>query len=516
MAATMTIPLKAAAGIAVAASLVLFVPAGTGAQEAGSRLAIVGATIIDGNGGPPLADGTLLIEGDRIGAVGPSGSVAVPEGVLVIEGKGKYVTPGFIDSNVHLSLYGSGPAARYLSLHETIVRYAPRNAALTLEAAQMQLKHGFTTVRDSYGSLLPLMQVRDAINRGDTVGPRMLVAGNIVGWGGPYSVSFSLTRQEGLTLFQEQFNDFITQGSGEEWMEMEPEDLRVAVNRYLDLGPDFIKYGGTGHFSTPVMIGFSPEAQRVLVEETHKRGLIAETHSTSVEGLWLSVRAGLDLIQHPEALTDEMPAALVAEIAERGIVCAIISNTIAGPAWQRHLDARAKAGGEASDEADTSRRAGLKKTSAELRAERRARGEPLEIRRRNAEELIAGGCVTTIGTDNYLGTAPEFRREQKPENQSFGIGSVIATEGLVELGMTPMEAIVAVTRNGAIASGMLDELGTLEAGKYADVLVLGADPLENIGNIRALEVVIRDGRVVDLDTLPYERIFSTPGRGHAW
>ena len=514
MTARITIPLKAAAAITVAASLVI--PAGTGAQDAGSVLAIVGATIIDGNGGPPLADGSLLIEGDRITAVGPSGLVTVPDGARVIDGTGRYVTPGFIDSNVHLSLYGSGPAARYLSLHETIVRYEAHNAALALEAAQMQLKHGFTTVRDSYGSLLPLMRIRDAIARGDTVGPRMLVAGNIVGWGGPYSVSFSLTRQEGLTLFQEQFNDFITQGSGEEWMEMELADLRVAVNRYLDLGPDFIKYGGTGHFSNPVMIGFSPEAQRVLVEETHKRGLVAETHSTSVEGLWLSVRAGLDLIQHPEALADEMPDALVAEIAERGIVCAMISNTIAGPAWQRHLDARAKAGGETSDEADARRRAGLEKTSAELRAERRALGEPLEVRRRNAEKLIAGGCVTTIGTDNYLGTAPELRREKKLENQSFGIGSVIATEGLVELGMTPMEAIVAVTRNGAIASGMLDELGTLEAGKYADVLVLGADPLEEIGNIRALEVVIREGRVVDLDTLPYERIFSTPGKGHAW
>ena len=516
MTARITIPPRAAAAIAVAAALVLCVPAGTGAQATGSALAIVGATIIDGNGGPPLVNGSLLIDGDRIAAVGPSGAVTVPDGARVIDGTDRYVTPGFIDSNVHLSLYGSGPADRYLSLHETIVRYAPRNAALALEAAQMQLKHGFTTVRDSYGSLLPLMRVRDAVARGDTVGPRMLVAGNIVGWGGPYSVSFSLTRQEGLTLFQEQFNDFITQGSGEEWMEMELADLRDAVNRYLDLGPDFIKYGGTGHFSNPVMIGFSPEAQRVLVEETHKRGLIAETHSTSVEGLWLSVRAGLDLIQHPEALTDEMPDALVAEIAERGIVCAIISNTIAGPAWQRHLDARAQAGAEASDEADARRRTGLEKTSAELRAERRVWGEPLEVRRRNAEKLIAGGCVTTIGTDNYLGTAPELRREKKLENQSFGIGSVIATEGLVELGMTPMEAIVAVTRNGAIASGMLDELGTLEAGKYADVLVLGADPLEEIGNIRALEVVIRDGRVVDLDTLPYERIFSTPGKGHAW
>lgn len=500
---------------ALAATALTLAPSKPAAQTP-PAIAVVGATIIDGNGGPPLADGTLVTRGNRISAVGPRASVDIPDDAQTIDGAGKYVTPGFIDSNVHLSLYGSGPAARYLSLHETLVRYENRNADLALEAAQMQLRHGFTTVRDSYGSLLPLMKIRDAIARGDTIGPRMLIAGNIVGWGGPYSVSFSLTRQEGLTLFQEQFNDFVTQGSGEEWMEMEPVDLRVAVNRYLDLGPDFIKYGGTGHFSNPVMIGFSPEAQRVLVEETHRRGLVAETHSTSPEGLWLSVRAGLDLIQHPEALTGEMPDALVAEIAHRGIVCAMLSNTIAGAAWQRHLDARDKLVAGSDNDASSRRRTGLVKTSAELRAESRARGESLEIRRRNAEKLIAGGCVTTIGTDNYLGTAPEFRRERKWANQSFGIGSVIATEGLVELGMTPMEAIVAVTRNGAIASGMLDELGTLDIGKYADVLVLDADPLANIGNIRMLGTVIRDGKIVDLDALPYERIFSTPGEGHAW
>jgi imidazolonepropionase-like amidohydrolase len=473
-----------------------------------SSIAIVGATIIDGNGGPPIQDGTIVLTANRITAVGPRGQVDVPRGAQVIDGSGKYVTPGFIDSNVHLSLYGAG---------ETIVRYEHQNANLTLEAAQLQLKHGFTTVRDSYGSLLPLMQIRDAIARGDTVGPRMLVAGNIVGWGGPYSISFSVRRQTGLTLFQEQFNDFITQGSGEEWMEMEPEDLRVAVNKYLDLGPDFIKYGGTGHFSTPVMIGFSPLAQRVIVEETHKRGLIAETHSTSPEGLRLSVEAGLDLIQHPEVLSHEMSDALVGQIVERGIVCAMLSNTITGEAWERHVKQQAdRREQEAEEETESRQREGRQKTSVELRAERRARGEGMEIRRRNAEKLIAGGCVTTIGTDNYLGSAPEFRRTVKAENQSFGMGSVIATEGLVELGMTPMEAIVAVTKNGAIASKMLDELGTLEAGKFADVLILDANPLEDISNIRELNTVIRDGKIVDRDALPYERIFSKEGKGHAW
>ncbi len=466
-----------------------------------SSVAIVGATIIDGNGGTPLEDGTIVLTGNRIAAVGRSGQVDVPDDAYVIDGQGRFVTPGFIDSNVHLSLYGAG---------ETIVRYESRNADLTLESAQLQLKHGFTTVRDSYGSLLPLMEVRDAIARGEVVGPRLLVAGNIVGWGGPYSVSFSLQRESGLTLFQEQFNDFITQGSGEEWMHMEPEDLRVAVNEYLDKGPDFIKYGGTSHFSFPVMIGFSPRAQRVLVEEAHRRDRVAETHSTSPEGLRMSVEAGIDLIQHPEVLTSEMSDALIEEIVERGIVCAMLSNTMTGEPWTRHLEAQEKRKAAQAEESEEDTGQERQKTSAELRAERRAQGEGMEIRRRNAERLIDAGCITTIGTDNYLGSAREFRRTPKSLDQSFGTGSVLATEGLVELGMSPMEAIVAVTRNGAIACRMLDDLGTLDAGKLADVLILDANPLEDIRNIRSIHAVIRDGQLVDRDALPDERIFSSP------
>ncbi len=90
--------------------------------------AIVGATIIDGNGGPPIENGTIVMSGNRITAVGPRSQVNVPRGANIIDGSGKYVTPGFIDSNVHLSLYGAG---------ETIVRYEHRNANLTLEAAQI-------------------------------------------------------------------------------------------------------------------------------------------------------------------------------------------------------------------------------------------------------------------------------------------------------------------------------------------------------------------------------------------
>jgi imidazolonepropionase-like amidohydrolase len=255
----------------------------------------------------------------------------IPVGATVIDGSGRFLLPGFIDSNVHASIYGNSQR------RETVVKYGDRNAELVLEFVQRQLLHGVTTVRDSYGVLQPLMEVRDRINNGEVVGSRMLVAGNIVGWGGPFSMTFSLMQESDLTLFQAMWNDQIAQGVGEELMDMGPEEVRVAINQYLDKGPDFIKYGGTSHFTFPSLIGFSPRVQKVLVEETHKRGLIAETQSTSPEALRMSVEAGIDLIQHPEILSRDYPEDLLGMIIERDVLCAIRSNTLAGKPWQDHL-----------------------------------------------------------------------------------------------------------------------------------------------------------------------------------
>ena len=114
-------------------------------------------------------------------------------------------------------------------------------------------------------ALEPIRRVRDSIGAGYVVGPRILVAGNIVGWGGPFSLTFSLIPSDELSLFQERMNDAIAQGAGEELMAMTPEELRVAINAYLDKGVDFVKYGGTAHFDVPALLGFSPAQQAVLV-----------------------------------------------------------------------------------------------------------------------------------------------------------------------------------------------------------------------------------------------------------
>ena len=466
------------------------------AHAPASTTLIENVTLIDGNGGKPARGMFVTVEGQRITRIDSRPPSGLPADAMRIAGKGKYLLPGFIDTNVHASVYGNSKR------RETAVKYAERNHELVEEFAQRQLKYGVTTVRDSYGSLLPLMQVRDAIARGETVGPRMLVAGNILGWGGPFSLTFSLMKESELTLFQEQWNDSIAQGAGEELMDMGPEELRAAVNAYLDKGPDFIKYGGTSHFFYPALIGFSPRAQQVIVEETHKRGLVAETHATSSEALRLALEAGIDLVQHPEILSAEYPQELIDMMVQNKVICGLRSNTLAGKPWLEHRDRRAAALEELEDAPPPA-------TSAERRRREQRTGHWYEIERRNAERLIEAGCIVTIATDNYQGRAPEFRRMTKPEIQEAGIGSLIAIEGLVELGMSEMQAIVAATRNGAQACRGLQEFGTIEVGKSADMLLLDASPLRDIRNIRRQSMVMARGQVIDTAALPRQRIFFT-------
>jgi imidazolonepropionase-like amidohydrolase len=272
------------------------------AQRGDSVIAIVGGTLIDGNGGTPVPNATVVVRGGRITAVGASTMVPTPRGARVIDATGKFITPGFVDANVHVSIYSG---------LENFARYQDRFTDVVIEAAQRHLKVGVTTIRDSYGMIAPLREAREAFRSGKAVGPRLLFAGNIVGWGGPWSFSFTGRPPENLGLLQEQMQDAITRGGGEELVNMEPDSLRIAINRYLDLGVDFLKFGGTSHFGYPVFIGFSERAQKVMVEAVHARGLVAETHSTTPEGLRVSLEAGVDLVQHPEILDVTISDALV-------------------------------------------------------------------------------------------------------------------------------------------------------------------------------------------------------------
>ena len=386
-----------------------------------------------------------------------------------------------------------------------MVRYEDRFLPLIVEAAQTELKYGITTVRDSYGALLPLVVVRDSIAHGRLLGPRMLVAGNIVGWGGPKSPLFSNSTP--ATYFDERMMDFIAQGAGEELLDLSPDELRVAMNKYLDKGPDFVKYGGTAH--TNSLITFSPRQQEALVDAVHKRGLFAETHSTNPEPLRISVLAGIDLIQHPEVHNVAIPDELVKLIVDHKVICSILSNSITGKPWKDYVKAQQRADSAKADSVknDTLKVMNRAKTGWELRRERDAKRTA--VRRANAEALIKGGCTTTPSTDTYLSGAPEFSRTPRVDAHLMpGTATLAAIEGLVELGMTPAQALVAATRNGAMASQGLKDFGTIETGKYADLLLLDADPLADIHNIRKLSFVMKEGRIVDRNALPEKPVWT--------
>jgi imidazolonepropionase-like amidohydrolase len=206
----------------------------------------------------------------------------------------------------------------------------------------------------------------------------------------------------------------------------------------------------------------------------------------------------------------DLPDSLVRTIVERKVVCSIVANTITGSTWKKHLKDRDDAARKRAEEEQKGTRARGDRTSAERRQREADMGAAIEARRRNAQKLIAAGAAVTIGTDNYWAAAAELSRTTKPDAQNHGIGSLIAIEGLVELGMSPAQALVAATRNGAIASRGLSEFGTIEVGKRADLVLLDADPLADISNIRRIGTVIREGAVIDRERLPELRVLSRP------
>ena len=471
-------------------------------------IAIVGATLIDGNGGTPVPDAVVLVTGNKITDVGPRSRVKVPQDARVIDATGKFMTPGFIDTNVHLSLY---------NISQTMLRYEDKLADIVIEAAQINLKHGITTMRDSYGMPKPGIIARDMINSGKVVGPRLYIAGNIVTWGGTGSVTFSGAGRGGAapTFWDEKMQDMITEGSGEELMLVEPDSVRVLIGKYLDLGVDFVKYGASTHAFYPAFITLSQRSQDALVAEVHRRGKIAETHATSPESLRMALLAGIDLIQHPDRLDAPMSDELVKMIDDRKVVCSMLEAGYTGRGWANQEKQRATADSAAKKRADSLAALGAqfkrKPTGAELRQEES--GRRMRYGRENAIKLIKAGAIISVSTDQLNPGAPEFDRAPRAVVEGGGTNELAfatlnAFEGLVELGMTPLQAITAATKNGAIASHDLERYGTIEKGKFADIVLLDADPTADIKNIRKVNMVMRNGAVIDIDKLPTNPILS--------
>lgn len=444
-------------------------------------LAITGGTIIDGNGGEPVRDGVIVIQDGRILRVGDR-SMPVPAQARRISAEGKYVIPGLLDANVHLLIdFFSGP--------HTLIRYADRYADLIVEAAQIALRSGVTTVFDTHGPREDLLRARSAINSGAVAGSRIYLAGNIVGLGGPFSSDMAGLfgagdLPESITA---KINAMWEENVGPDLVWMSPEQVRKQIREYARKEIDFLKFALTTHTSRMQHLMFSPRVTRAIIEEARRAGLTVQTHTTTNEGLHLAIEAGVDLMQHVDLNFGPcpLPEETIEFMAERRVPGAILPQTAKVLSWCRE------------------------------NAWKTPSLKHYETMDRNVRALLSANVVLLLSTDAGVystDTVGSSRRKTyvPPEEglRELGEGHFNWLLAVEQKGMKPMDALQAATRNIARAYKVDRDIGTLEEGKLADLIILDRNPLEQVANYRTISLVMKEGMIVDREALPNPKLLT--------
>jgi imidazolonepropionase-like amidohydrolase len=383
-----------------------------------------------------------------------------------------------MDANVHLLLHLDP---------EVLLRYDPGcYDDLILEAAQVALRAGFTTVFDTWGPLEALLRVRDRVNRGDVAGSRIFCAGNIIGNAGPWSSDFFLGYGDHLNpAVVEAVNRQWEQGVGGDLPWMSADDVRQAVRKYITgSGIDFVKYSSSTH-KLLKFIAFSPDSQRAIVEEAHAAGMTAQACTISGEALKLAIQAGVDLLQHGNITGPRpMPDETLDLIAERQLPCVTLLGT------ERFIKAIR------DDELTWTLYASMND---------------------NARRLIAAGAKLMMATDGgvYGPTAMDSAAHKMLAVPDYygvlGTSHLLWYQAAAECGMRSMEILLSTTRNIAEAYRVDGELGTVKVGKRADLLVLDSNPLDSVESYARIAHVVKDGEVVEHGRLPERRILAGDG-----
>ncbi|MGA7915635.1 MAG: amidohydrolase family protein [Candidatus Acidiferrales bacterium] len=413
---------------------------------AAHETAIKAGRLVDVDAGTVLTDQVILIRGNRITAVGKA--LAIPAGANVIDLSNMTVLPGLIDCHTHLADGARDPSGDPLSY---LKKTAAEVALESVPNAKVTLLSGFTTVRDVgvYRALTDIA-LRDAIARGDIPGPRMYVAGAYV----------TITGGAGALTgaapdIQLPWDLHYGQADG-------PWQVRAVIRKLANDGVDHIKVLSSGavleHGSNPNSQEFTLEELQAAVEEAHAFGLRVEAHAHSAQGIKNAIRAGVASVEHATMIDDE------------GIALAKEHGT--------YLDMDIY--DEECIEADA--RAG--KIPADFVEHDAALGQ---IQRDNFRKAAKAGVKLSFGTD--AGVCP------------YGVAAR-QFAFMVKYGMTPMQAIQAATSSAADLLGHSDVLGSIKAGKYADVIAVAGDPLQNIRTLESVSFVMQDGKVFKRDGLP--------------
>ncbi len=402
--------------------------------------AITNATLIDGTGADPLRNATIVIEDERITQVGAN--VAVSAGAQVIDAGGRTVMPGMIDCHVHMLYHPASLQERMLTPPTLQTFYGARNAKATLDA-------GVTSVRDAGGTP---QGFKMAIDRGLIPGPRMKIAVTALSQTGGHGDS---TMASGIRVRA-------LSGLGPEWPENVvdgPDEVRKAVRSILRAGGDFIKLMSTGGVLSPSdepgHTQFTPEEIAIMVSEAAAAGKTCMAHAQGTQGIKNAVNAGVESIEHGIWLDDEV----MADMKRRGT---FLVPTLVAPIWV--LRNAEKAPGSVLPQS-------VRKTK-EVMADHTA----------SITRAIAEGLRVAMGTDSGVG--PHGYNAEELEHY-------------VACGMTPMQAIVSTTKTAAECTHIQQDAGTLEPGKYADVLIIDGDPLADIKILQdkaKLALIMQSGR----------------------
>jgi imidazolonepropionase-like amidohydrolase len=407
-------------------------------------IAIVGARIIDGNGGPPIESGVVVIRGDRIAAVGPAAGVPVPADAVRIDGRGRSVLPGLADLHVHLTGGWDGETTDLLS---------PSRMLSAL------LYAGVTTVFDT-GNILPyILQITREIDAGRLDGPHIRFVGPVVDGANPVwpPLSLAVATPEQIGPYVRQLRAAgvkMVKGYGGLSTELLTDLVQAAARDTLAVVVDAWRKNGTLEIARTGIAAFAHLGTVPITPETvaylRDHRIASLTTLAVYESFSRRRFRDLSFLEGP-LLSGSFPPAFAAELR------AFAEHPLSG--------------------ADSGRA--------------RAAMDRLVTAEHNLKQLFDAGILLAAGTD-----APY-------PGDWYGEGLHRELELIVEAGLTPLQALTLATRNAAQFLHESD-WGTLEAGKRADVIVVRGDPSRRISDTRRVELVFKDGRRLDRSRLRFD------------
>ena len=401
------------------------------AAEPDAVKAIVGATVVDLDGESNLRDAVVLVEGERISAIGARGDVSIPDGAKVIDATGTWLIPGMMNMHVHLGLVLPGKMEAELA-NESEAELALRMAA----AARESLQAGVTTIRLPGDQRHGDLALNRAIEKGQADGPRIFSAGESLVITGGHGSEKGKTYSDG------------------------PYELVKAARREISAGASWIKILISGGIATDggdiAEALMTPEEIAAVIDAAHRFGAKVAAHSGSAAATSIAVDAGIDSIEHGYFLDREV----LRKMKRAGtwfVPTIVVSQPATAPFFERI----------GSPEWYLKRRDSVGKVH----------WQALQI-------AIEEGVNIALGTDQLPSEPNDGTTATAREAQYY-----------VEAGMTPLQALRAATIEPARMLDASSDIGSLEAGKYADLLAVDGDPARDITALRNILLVMKGGKV---------------------